>query len=117
MITSKGTKTTSRTAQALVSVTARHLTGHKTIARLVQRSAARRLARFNVQGRKAKLMEKVERQSEVSKLQATTSAPVGLKKGPKKKTSRQGAKKQIAKNVRRQERVRKLISIAEKRKK
>ena len=56
--TPTGKRTTSRTAQALQVVTARHLTGHRTIARLLQSSAKRRLDRFGKQGRKPKLMVK-----------------------------------------------------------
>ena len=118
VVTSKGTTTTSRTAQALVSVTARHLSRHKTIARLIQRSAARRMARLSFQGRKAKLMTKVEMTSDVTP-QPTAAVCVGPKNVTRKESLRlpkMGVReKQIAKNARRQERVRKLIAGAGKR--
>ena len=60
VLTKSGKQTTSRTAQALTSVTAQQLSGHRTIKRLIEKSALKRFARFNKQGRRPKYVVKTE---------------------------------------------------------
>ena len=60
VLTKSGKRTTSRTAQALTSVTAQHLSRHSTITRMIQKSADKRFARFNKQGRRPRFVTKVE---------------------------------------------------------
>ena len=72
VLTKSGKQTTSRTAQALTSVTARHLSGHRTIQRMMERSALKRFARFNKQGRRPKFVVKAEMPSRTPGAVSTT---------------------------------------------
>ena len=118
--TTTGKQTTSRTAQALQLVTARRLTGHQTIARLLENSAKRRLARFGKQGRKPKLLLKLETSAREENVDLPTEAPIShtteMKKkerAPKSKSKMQLAQ---ARKARAQQRVKDALAASAARK-
>ena len=59
-ITAKGTRQTTRAAQALVRYHGRHLAANRVIERIVLRSANRRLKRLEREGRKQKVLVKLQ---------------------------------------------------------
>ena len=136
--TKSGGKTSSRTSQALTTVTARGLTEHVTVKRLIEKSARRRIARFSRQGRHAKLVEKrivaevavataggVEVEEEelevepgASSIEATTTTtgrPANRGKSPKQVSGKTKSAKKKSKNALRQEKIKKLIALSAKR--
>ena len=90
MLTKSGKLTTSRTAQALTSVTVQHLSGNPTIKRLIEKSVLKRLARFNKQGRRPKLVVKTEglsksvTASSTAQTESTSSEPEAMTLKPTK---------------------------------
>ena len=116
--TSKGTKTSTRVSQALVCVTARHLSGHKTVARMLEKSALRRLSRLSKQDRQAKLMTKVHSTPEAVPTQSfATQAPKEARPLPQKKRAVATALKtaKVAKNKKKQELVLRAIATSKNR--
>jgi hypothetical protein len=138
--TKSGGKTSSRTSQALTTVTAKGLTGHVTVKRLIEKSARRRIARFTRQGRHAKLTEKVKGVAEVvpispvisnsvavgkdeGVMQAETErGPVSVEttvvpqgKNPKQARGNAKAGKKKNRNLMRQDKIKKMIALSAKR--
>jgi hypothetical protein len=115
VVTSTGKTTTSRTAQALVSVTSAHLTSHVTIQRLLSKSAQRRSARFKLHGRRAKIVAKFSNPHERVAPTPVTISPTSRKEiqvrvaVPKRQTVRD---KQKSKRQRAQLRVENVLRKA-----
>ena len=121
MLTAKGKKTSTRVSQALVAVTARHLSGHKTIARLIEKSALTRLGRMSKQGRKAKIVMKVCNQTDAAPVMETSGTSKEPMVHPKQAQRKSGQPKKLkvaklAKNKKRMERVQRAIAGAKQRK-
>ena len=137
--TKSGGKTSSRTSQALTTVTAKGLSGHVTVKRLIEKSARRRIARFSRQGRRAKLMEKLKGVAEVVPTSSVVSnsvavgedggvmaeierGPVSVEttavqqgKNPKQTRGNANAVNKKNRNLMRQDKIKKLIALSAKR--